>query len=519
MRRRSFQPDPFGEKPHYVRDEADMDCVRLSYEKTAPDSENALDEITWSDLNLDNVYARIAGTLSSAGDGVLYAMLRQPLTDWTAIARRHAASETLCADPKRREKLRSLLHRLGHDWRLRWGVLLGEDVSPSRGRLIRLCAQSAFVLAAALLLALGYSWAILPLLLLVLGNVVTSEWYNHKMHGQIPTAIWLLKLLVCGRGLQDQLGDCEESRALRKALEELEDFRGAPFLSLFFSEDALTLLFKSLLLLQPIYYERFLFDLAKKKEAFLRLYRAVGEIDALIAIGSYRMWSGISCAPEKAETLSFTDLHHPLVDGCVPNSTDIPRCLLLTGSNASGKSTFLRAVALGAILAQSITVCPATRWQGPAFYVMSSLALRDSVLNGESYFMAEVRALRRMLDYRGKARLMALVDEVLRGTNTGERISAAWAALSELAESNALCLAATHDGELCSLLEGMYDNAHFTETFQENDMAFDYKLRPGPARTQNALLLIRHMGGYQLAEKAEKMLSHYRASGKWEKPE
>ncbi len=106
------------------------------------------------------------------------------------------------------------------------------------------------------------------------------------------------------------------------------------------------------------------------------------------------------------------------------------RNTLVTGSNASGKSTFLKALAVNAILAQTIGVCFAQEFRFGRARVMSSMAVRDSVRGGESYFVAEIRSLKRILDAaEGKTPVLAFVDEILRGTNTIERIAASAAVL------------------------------------------------------------------------------------------
>lgn len=99
--------------------------------------------------------------------------------------------------------------------------------------------------------------------------------------------------------------------------------------------------------------------------------------------------------------------------------------VLLTGSNASGKSTFLKTVAVNAILSQSVNTCMAKKYEAPLFHVYSSMALRDNMDSGESYYIVEIKALRRILDAaeQEKIPVLCFVDEVLRGTNTVERIA------------------------------------------------------------------------------------------------
>lgn len=210
---------------------------------------------------------------------------------------------------------------------------------------------------------------------------------------------------------------------------------------------------------------------------------------------------------------------HPLLDHAVPNNLNTARSLLITGSNASGKSTFLKTTALCALLAQSICTCPAACWRASAFRIYSSMALDDSLETGESYYIVETRSLKRILDAareKSEPPILCVVDEVLRGTNTVERIAASCEVLGALADRSVLCLAATHDIELCDLLEERYTLAHFEEKMGEHTMLFDYRLRPGRAVSRNAINLLQLMGFDEaVVAGAHRRANAYIQNGAW----
>src|SRR5699024_7693129 len=138
----------------------------------------------------------------------------------------------------------------------------------------------------------------------------------------------------------------------------------------------------------------------------------------------------------------------------VENSIELSRGCLITGSNASGKSTFIKAVAVNAVLAQSLNTCAAGRVTMPHAQVLTSMAVRDDLTAGESYFIREIRYLKRILDHLNDRKItLCVIDEILRGTNTGERIRASRAILEYLAEKNCIPLIASHDKELTVLLD------------------------------------------------------------------
>ena len=147
------------------------------------------------------------------------------------------------------------------------------------------------------------------------------------------------------------------------------------------------------------------------------------------------------------------------------------------------------------------------------------MALRDDLASKDSYFIVEIKSLKRIIDATeepGKMRIMCFVDEVLRGTNTVERIAAASEILSDLVKKGVFCFAATHDIELTQLLETQYENYHFEETIEGGDVIFPYMLCKGKAESRNAIRLLGVLGyEKQIIRKAEQRAEHFIESGEW----
>ena len=194
------------------------------------------------------------------------------------------------------------------------------------------------------------------------------------------------------------------------------------------------------------------------------------------------------------------------------------RGALLTGSNASGKSTFLKTVAINALMAQTVHTCPAKSYSGGLYRILSSMALKDDLESGDSYYIVEIKSLKRILNQLEKEGnpVLCFVDEVLRGTNTVERIAASTQILKSLAGKKALCFAATHDIELTHLLERYYNNYHFEEEIIDNDVVFHYRLLKGRATTRNAIKLLGVMGyDDTIIREAEEMAENFLKKGSW----
>ena len=146
------------------------------------------------------------------------------------------------------------------------------------------------------------------------------------------------------------------------------------------------------------------------------------------------------------------------------------------------------------------------------------MALKDDIVSGESYYIVEIKSLKRILDAAAhrKGTILCFVDEVLRGTNTVERIAASTQILRSLGHSGILCFAATHDIELTELLQGEFDNYHFEEDVREGDVYFNYRLKEGKATTRNAIKLLELMG-YEpgVIEKASAQAEYFLDYGVW----
>jgi DNA mismatch repair ATPase MutS len=245
----------------------------------------------------------------------------------------------------------------------------------------------------------------------------------------------------------------------------------------------------------------------------------------MIAAASFREYLPGYCEPELIKTgkprLAVRDLYHPLIETPVENSIREERSVLLTGSNASGKSTFIKTLAINAILAQTIYTSVSKSYQGSFFLIYSSMALRDNILSKESYYIVEIKSLKRILDRINPEKpMLCFIDEVLRGTNTLERIAASSRILSSLARKNALVFAATHDIELTQILARDYSNYHFQEQIENNQIIFDYKLYEGKAVSKNAIKLL-NMLGYpkDIIASAEAAAEEFQNKGEWSRME
>lgn len=234
----------------------------------------------------------------------------------------------------------------------------------------------------------------------------------------------------------------------------------------------------------------------ENKENLCKLYFILGDIDNQIALSNLYYNLDLVCkadVADKTEDISIEgeELHNPIIylkdkEESVGNTFKFTKDILLTGSNASGKSTFLRTIGINHLMAKTLGFVVAKKFKTTDTDIFTSIDIKDSIEEKTSYFMAEAKTIKKMIDNPGN---IYLLDEVFKGTNTIDRISAASSTLDYLSKQG-FVVAATHDIELTNILEKDFSNYHFEEVVTKDEIKFDYKLKEGRAATRNAIRIL-----------------------------
>lgn len=520
------------------------DCGRLVQKEYAPErfvrigsyfqrhpSPRQLDDITWNDLGMDDLFKRMNYTLSASGEEYLYYTLRTLKQEEEELLHLEDVVGFFAEHPDERVKVQMQMNKLGHTGKFSlYDYLDNLDYLGERSNRKSLIQDLLFLPFLALLWV-NFPIGILGLVALMVYNITTYFKEKNEIDPYITSFAYIMRLLdVCGELEKISILVCgkewERLRLHRNAMQAMrrnsfwvmDPGRGQASGNILETVlDYVRMVFH----VDLIKFNRMLKHLRDHVEDVDALIGVVGFLETAIATGLFRSsleegW----CLPvfgENGQGLSMEAGYHPLLSRPVKNGIDAERGVLLTGSNASGKSTFLKTVAINAVFAQTIHTCTADSFHSALYRVYSSMALRDDLGSGESYYIVEIKALKRILDAAKEGgRVLCFVDEVLRGTNTVERIAASTQILRSLRGSNILCFAATHDIELTRLLEGEYDNYHFSEEVRDGDVMFDYKLQEGRATTRNAIRLLELMGYDKgIIEKAYRQAECFMETGEW----
>ena len=494
-----------------------------------------IDDITWNDLDMDRIYMLINQTVSSPGEDVLYDMLRRPVFRQEDIDRREKLIRFFAENKEKREQMQILLSNVGKTWHGSLSdTILALEEAPQVNTGLHWVMFALLIVT--LVGVLPFYPALGFLLFVLLSTVNVVYYYAGKDRQRIGAFLDCFSSFLCMLESAERMETADwpeiseqmeyirkgkkgsfriEKRSVFSSQEETipQEIRPSFFWIIsgcFFHVDILI-------------YNGTLKTVQGKTQEIMLLLDNMGELDAVISIASFRELLPLWCSPcfceEKGKHIRLLaeDLYHPLIQEPVANTIETEGSVLVTGSNASGKSTFLKNVAINSILAQTVLTCTCSHYEAPFLKVMTSMALRDDLSGGESYFIVEIRSLKRILDESRKQEpLLCIIDEVLRGTNTIERIAASSRILSALNRDWILPFAATHDIELSYILDRQYRNYHFEEEVQEHEVLFHYLLKKGKATSRNAIKLLSMLEYDPVIVKgAEEAAADFEQTGVW----
>lgn len=491
--------------------------------------EFCLDEITWNDLNMDEIFMQINTAQSSVGEEYLYHLLRCPRLseegreDWDGLVAFFKGHEVA------RMEIQKLLHHLGKLTKISLTEVLLFLMDLKKESNVFHYAMNAALLLSFCVIFMMPGFGVLLFLSVLAVSIITYFKRKGEVSTYFTTFFYIMAMLRVSRKIKKL--DYEELvpytghlETLNKRFGSLEQGTLILSVGVHTTSNPLELLMDYARMIFRIDLIKFnsMLKLVQERMGEIEQLRGIlGRLDAAVAVASYECSLVYSCKPQFDEAsgkgLTLEEAYHPLVESPVVNSIRAESGILITGSNASGKSTFLKTAAVCAVLAQTIGTVPAKAYHGALFRIYSSMALRDSLMTKESYYIVEIKSLKRIVD-AGKIEtpMLCFVDEVLRGTNTVERIAASSQILKSLARPHIFCFAATHDIELTEMLEGCYVNYHFDEEVLQNDVVFNYHLQTGRAETRNAIKLLSIIGyDPSVISKAEEAAVHFVNTGSW----
>ncbi len=506
--------EAFGKPPADV--DYALDSIQLYYAACLANQreDNELDETTWNDLNMDDVFKRINTCASSVGEEYLYRELHDLDLQGDTLQKREKFVAWLEQHPESRMEIQRTLSGLGkHNHNGLVDYLFHAEAKQLKHSWVFI-VMAALPLIGVLSIPFLSTFGIVFTIISVAANILVYVYYKLRLESELESMRYFSALLWAANKLREQ-GDAflaAHCPGLKTALKPFRHLRGmlpGKAQQTIAELESITVFIKMIFLADLIRYNHVIHAMRKHAEELHLLYQIIGEMDLGVTILWFRKSLPYCCLPAFTDEggITFSEMVHPLLTSPVPNSGSIRNDSIITGSNASGKSTFIKAVAVNSILAETLHTCCAQQFVMKHAYVATSMALRDDIISGESYFITEIKSLKRILAYCEGRYCMCFIDEILRGTNTAERIAASTAALKKMHGYEGICIVASHDIELTQILSDVYDNYHFSETIADGAVTFDYLLKAGPSKTTNAIKLLEYMGFEKsIIEDANKVL-------------
>ncbi|MDU8965510.1 MAG: DNA mismatch repair protein MutS [Clostridium sp.] len=495
--------------PNAYDSKFDFNKIHKFYYEYGPKSLNEntfhdIDDQTAHDLNVDEVFKKISNCSSTPGEQMLYYILRTPKTNSTELIERNKIIDKFKNDENLRSTIQQIFSNLGKQ---------------RKGEIFNLFNTETVVNKSKVLL---YN-------LIALSSVVALVWFIIDGADKIPTfigifAIYMFISLRTASEIEYELTSLQylgdfiraskelskiDDPTLKDEIDKIKErvdlFSKIDKKTLFiYSQGALDIFIETinaLFLTRIRSYYSIINIIKKNRQELIELYALVGKIEAYISVSSYRTklknYSLPNFTDNKNNLFKIENACHPLLEDGIPNSINLNnKGVILTGSNMSGKSTFMRTLALNMLLAQSIYTCLCDDYNASFFRVMSSLSISDDVLSGTSYYLEECNAVLRILNSLDEeVPAFCIIDEIFKGTNPIERIATSKQILKYIMNRNALSIVATHDLELAETCNDKYLKYYFCEDVDENEgLIFDFKLKEGICNTGNAIKLLSYLG-------------------------
>ncbi|WP_138202782.1 MutS-related protein [Haloimpatiens lingqiaonensis] len=480
--------------------------IRKLHDVLKSKEEFYVDEQTWLDLDMDKVFLKLDRTLSTPGEQYLYHMLRKPCFSQDKLKRTGEKIEYFTTNKDTRDKIRFFLDKLGRDRKATLVEFLNGEFQYSK--VLKVVLNLLALLA---LIAVIYAVEKNPSIGVL--EVFGIYFINLSIHSRVKRRIgadtscikYMYRVLAAAKNISS-LNNCskniEEINVLKEEMGKCNKLiKSSASIAMAGTEgvDVFLDYINIFFLMEIRSYFSVVKEVEKQRESIKRIYENIGKIDALISVASYR--EGLKEYTEPVfvnndNKLLLKEVSHPLIENPVCNSLNMDNNIIITGSNMSGKSTFLRTVGINALFAQTIYTCICKEYRGSFFRVITSISVNDNITEGKSYYLGEAEALQRIINSSGfdKYPILTLIDEIFRGTNPVERVNAAAEILDYLAKNNCLVMVATHDLEITNMVKETYYNYYFTENVTKEGLNFEYKIREGISPTRNAIKILEYLG-------------------------
>lgn len=490
----------------------------LAYPAKGKTIDSQVDDQTWHDLALDAVFDQLNYTQSSLGAEALYQKMR--LLEFQPQDQLHELEAFFEERPDLRLKVQVIFNQLGKKNHNMARSIVANPGKHYAGLPLYLALACLPIVC---LFAIPFEpvGAITLLVISVVFNIVFSSLRNWSNKIRLDNVSYLVRIFASAERLSHlALPQQEELKQAVKPFKKTRILASVLQSPTGTSEMEIILLYLNVLFLLPQIAQVYIYNQVKghQKEA-QKLLDLLGEMEVAISLLRHKRDLEVVCQPVFTETggIEGETLYHPLLSNPIANDVRFQKNMVISGDNASGKSTYLKTVAINAILAQGLGFAYGETLALPYGHVLTAMDVSDDIEVGDSYFITESKAILRMIQHLKKPGFhYFFIDELFKGTNTIERIGSGLGIVRWLAAQNCLYMISSHDIELVAASGEVNDNYHFDSRYVDGKIVFDYQIKPGSAVTKNAVNTLESLHyPEEITQTAKDLIDQYEETGYW----
>ena len=457
---------------------------------------------TQNDIDFEDLFIYLDRTTSRTGQQYLYHKLLTPSNDLKKLEFFNKQVIFFQDNPNERKIIQTILLGLKKDGSYNIPLLFSDNIfqKPKWYNLVKIDLYLTIILS---ILSIKYHFLSVWLLIPLFSNFVLHFWFKNRSFNVIRSFPFLNNLINISKKFSDS-GKIKYDKEVRNYIYHLNKFQNN---ILFLNKRSIKIggdienifyffidLVKGFFLVDFFIYFNSIKEVIEKRSDIEELINYVGWVDVSISVSYIREGDKQTSIPiftSDTKSIKYEEIIHPLIDECISNDLIVDKkSILITGSNMSGKSTFLRTILINQLLSQTIFTTFSKSFHTPFLKINSSIRIDDSLLDGKSYYFEEVGIVLELIKKVEDNCNLFILDEVFKGTNTIERISSSKSVLSFLNKGNNIVIVSTHDIELTTLLKDEFDLYHFCEDINNDKLQFDHKLKSGELTTRNGIKLL-----------------------------
>ena len=487
---------------------------------TLQPTDSQVDDQTWYDLALHKVFDQLNYTQSSIGAEALYQKMR--LLTFQPDDSLRELEEFFERQPDLRLRVQVIMNQLGKkNHNMARSIVANPGKQDSRIYLSLYIFLACLPVLSLFFLPFFKIQAFSVLIASVTFNIIFSSIRNWSNKTRLDQVSYLVRIFASAEKLSRLALPKQE--ALKQAV---QPFKKTKVISSILqsptgnSEMEIILIYLNFLFLIPQIAQIYIYQQvrAHQKEA-QETINLLGELEVAISLLRHKRDGKLVCHPcfKQDGGIKGKGIYHPLLADPVANDVSFEKNMVISGDNASGKSTYLKMVAINCILAQGLGFAYGESLELSYGHVMTSMDVSDDIEVGDSYFITESKTILRMIENLKKPGFhYFFIDELFKGTNTIERIGAGLGIVRWLSGRNCLYMISSHDIELVVASGAVNDNYHFDSRYVDGKIVFDYHIKQGAAVTKNAVNTLKSLHfPSEITLTAQELIEQYEETGKW----